>query len=81
MELIIFASQYRAKEGLIFYVHFLLKNFLFTWDGRSGVAFLSYEKSFGGEKFRGRRGCSQGPLGSTRSNPTLSWLHSPHRHF
>ena len=33
------------------------------------------------DKYRGLRGRSQGPLGSTRSNPTLSWLHSPHRHF
>ena len=70
MELIIIASQYQAK-GLIFYVHFLKKNFLFTWGGRSGVAFLSYEKVFGGEKFRGLRGRPQGLLGSTRSNPNV----------
>ena len=34
MELIICASLYLAKEGLIFNVHFLLKNVLFTWRGR-----------------------------------------------
>ena len=37
--------------------------------GRGGVPFLSYEKGFGGEKFSGLRGCSQGPLGSTRLEP------------
>ena len=58
MELIIFGSLYQANEVLIFYVHFLWKNFLFTWHGRSGVAFLSYEKGFGGGKFRGPRGRS-----------------------
>ena len=29
----------------------------------------------------GLRGRSQGTLGSTRSDPTLSWLHSLHHHF
>ena len=48
MELIIFASLYQAREVLIFYVHFLEKNFLSMWRGRGGVAFLSYEKGFGG---------------------------------
>ena len=56
MELIIFDSLYEAKEGSVFYVHFLLKTFLFTWRGRSGVAFASYEQGFGGEKFRVPRG-------------------------
>ena len=53
MELIIFASLYQSKEVLYLYVYFLLKNFLFTWRSRSGVAFPSYEQSFGGVKFRG----------------------------
>ena len=29
------------------------------WRGRGGVPFLSYEKGFGGEKFRGPRGRSR----------------------
>ena len=44
MEIILFASLYRAKEILIFCVHFLEKNFLSTWRDRSGVPFLSYKK-------------------------------------
>ena len=59
MEVIIFASLYQAKEVIIFYVHFLLKNFLFTWHDRSGIAFLSHEKGFGGEKFRCTYGLSR----------------------
>ena len=49
MEVILFASQYRAIEVLIFYVDFLSKNFQFIWRGSGGVPFLSYEKGFGGE--------------------------------
>ena len=74
IELTIFASLYQAKEELIFYVHFLSKNFLFTWRGRSGVAFLSYEKGFGGEKFRGPRGRSRAFVCGL-SSPVLG-LHS-----
>ena len=59
MEVILFASLYRAKEILIFYVHFLSKNFLFTWRDRSGVPFLPYEKGFRRRKFRGPRGRSR----------------------
>ena len=66
MEVILFASLYRAKEILIFCVHFLWKNFLSTWRDRSGVPFLPYEKGFRQQKFRGLRRCSWGPLGSTR---------------
>ena len=49
MEVILFASLYRAKEIFIFYVHFLLKNFLSTWRDRSGVLFLPYKKASGDE--------------------------------
>ena len=49
MEVILFASLYLAIEVLIFYVHFLKKNFLLMWRGRGVVPFLSYEKGFSGE--------------------------------
>ena len=56
MEVILFGSLYPAIEVLIFYVHFLWKNFLFAWCDRSGVPFLQYEKGFRRRKFRGPRG-------------------------
>ena len=62
MEVILFASLYRAKEILIFYVHFWSKNFLFTWRDRSGVPFLPYEKGFRRRKFRGLRGLFSSPV-------------------
>ena len=55
MELLSSLAYTRLKKYLFSTSIFLLKNFLFTWRDRSGVAFLSYEKGFGGEKFRGPR--------------------------
>ena len=80
MEIILFGSLYRAKEILIFCVHFL-SNFLSTWRDRGEVPFLPYKKASGGENSEVYADALRGHSAPRGSDPTLSWLHPPHLHF
>ena len=45
MELIIFASLYQAKEGLIFYVHFFIEELSIYVARQSGIRSLYVNKT------------------------------------
>ena len=70
MEVILFASLYRAIEVLTFYVHFFYRR-----------TFFHMKKASGGEDSEVYADALRGHSAPRGSNPTLSWLHSSHCHF
>ena len=69
MELIIFASLYQVKEGLIFYVYFFIEELSIYMARQSGIR-SPYLKKASAARNSEVRGRSQEPLCSTRLNPT-----------
>ena len=81
MEVILFASLYWAKEILFFYVHFFRRTFYSLGATEVEFPFFHMKKASGGENSEVYADALRGHSAPLGSDPTLSWLHPPHRHF